>query len=54
MKVDVVTIFKINKTFDKFVLQLSTEITFDSCIETTIIIYQIEASIKLHNIIWSH
>ena len=45
--------FKKNKTFDKYVLQLSTEITFDSGIETTIIIYQIEARTKLHNVIWS-
>ena len=50
---DVVHIFKNNKTFDNYVLQLSTEITFDSDIEMTIIIYQIEARIKLHNIIWS-
>ena len=34
-------------------LQLSTEITFDSGIEMTIIIYQIEAHIKLHNVISS-
>ena len=53
MKGDVVNIFKNNKTFDKFVLQLSTEITCDSGIETTIIIYQIEARTKLHNVIWS-
>ena len=53
MKGDVVNIFKKTQTFDKFVLPLSTEITFDSCIEKTIIIYQIEARIKLHNIIWS-
>ena len=53
MKGDVVHIFKNNKTFNKYVLQLSTELTFDSGIETTIIIYQIEACIKLHNIIWS-
>ena len=52
MKGDVVNIYKNNKTFDKFVLLLSTEITFDSGIETTIIIYQIEVRIKLHNIIW--
>ena len=45
--------FKNNKTFDKYVLQLSTEITFDSGIETTIIIYQIEARIKLHKMISS-
>ena len=50
---DVVHIFKNNTTFDKYVLQLSTEITFDSGIETTIIIYQIEARIKLHNMICS-
>ena len=48
-KWDVVHIYKNNKTFDKNDLQLSTEITFDSCVETTIIIYQIEAPIKLHN-----
>ena len=53
-KGDVVHIFKNNKTFDKYVLQLSTEITFDSGIEMTIIIYQIEARTKLHNMIWSH
>ena len=29
------------------------EITFDSGIETTIIIYQFEARIKLHNMHWS-
>ena len=52
MKGGVVHIFKNNKTFDKYVLQLSTEITFDSGIETTIIIYQIDVCIKLHNIIW--
>ena len=34
-------------------LQLSRVITFDSGIETTIIIYQIEARTKLHNVIWS-
>ena len=48
------TFSKTTKTFDKFVLQLSREITFYSCIETTIIIYQMEARIKLHNMIWSH
>ena len=53
LKGDVVHIFKNNKTFNKYVLQLSTELTFDSGIETTIIIYQIEARIKLHNMIWS-
>ena len=52
MKGDVVHIFKNNKTFNKYALRLSTEITFDSGIETTIIIYQIEVRIKLHNIIW--
>ena len=52
-KGDVVHISKNNKTFDKYVLQLSTEITFDSGIETTIIIYQVEARIKLHIMIWS-
>ena len=51
MKGDVVHILESNKTFNKYVLQLSTEITFDSGIETTIIIYQIEARIKLHNMI---
>ena len=50
-KGDVVHILKNNKTFDKFELQLSTEITFDSGNETTIIIYQIEPHIKLHNMI---
>ena len=38
--------FENNKKFDKYVLQLSTEITFDTGIETTIIIYQIEARTK--------
>ena len=52
MKWDVVHILENDKTFDKYVLQLSTDITFDTGIETTIIIYQIEARIKLHNIIW--
>ena len=52
-KLDVVNIFKNKKKFVKCELQLSTEITFDSGIETTIIIYQIEARIKLQNIIWS-
>ena len=52
-KGDVVHIFKNKKTFDKYVLQISTEITFDSGIEITIIIYQIEARIKLHNMVWS-
>ena len=51
IKGGVVHILENNKTFNKYVLQLSTEITFDSCIETTIIIYQIEARIKLHNMI---
>ena len=54
MKGEVVHIFKNNKTFDKFVLQLWTELSFDSGIEKTIIIYQVEARIKLHNMIWSH
>ena len=45
-------IFKNNKTFDKYVLQFSTEITFDSGIEMTIIIYEIEARMKLHNMIF--
>ena len=53
MKGDVVHIFKNNKTFNKYALRLSMEITFNSGIETTIIIYQIEARIKLHNMIWS-
>ena len=53
MKGDVVHIFKNTKTFDKFVLQLCMQITFDSGIETTIIIYQVEAGMKLHNMIWS-
>ena len=47
------TFSKNNKTFDKYELQLSTEITFYSDIETTILIYQIDAHIKLHNMIWS-
>ena len=50
-KGDVVHIFKNNKTFDKYELQLSTEITFYSGIETTIRINQIETRIKLHNMI---
>ena len=54
MKGEVVHIFKNNKTFDKNLLQLSTEITFHSGIETTIIIYQIKARIKLYNIYLSH
>ena len=37
-KGDVVHILKNKKIFDKFELQLSTEITFDSGIEMTIII----------------
>ena len=45
------TFSKNNKTFDKYELQLSTEITFYSDIETTILIYLIEARIKLHNMI---
>ena len=52
-KEDVVHIFKNKKTFGKYELQLSMEITFDSGIETTIIIYQFEARIKLHNMHWS-
>ena len=44
---------KNNKTFENYKLQLSTEITFYSDIETTILIYQIDARIKLHNMIWS-
>ena len=52
MKGDVVHIFKNNKTFVKYESQLSSKKTFDSGIETTIIIYQIEARIKLQNIIW--
>ena len=52
MKRDVIHIFKNTKTFNKYALRLSTEISFDSGIETTIIIYQIEARIKLHNIIF--
>ena len=52
-KGDVVHIFTKNKTFDKYELQLSTEITFYSDIETTILIYLIEARIKLHNMILS-
>ena len=46
----VVHIFKNTKTFDQYVLPVWTEITFDSGIETTIIIYQIEARIKLHSL----
>ena len=53
LKGDVVHIFKNNKTFNKYALQLSTELTFDSGIEMTIIIYQIETRIKFHNMIWS-
>ena len=52
MKGDVVHILENNKTFNKYVLQLSTGITFVSGNETTIVIYQIKAHIKLHNIIW--
>ena len=51
-KGDVVDLFKSNKTFDKFMLQLSTEITLGSCIEINIIIYKIEICMKLHNKIW--
>ena len=43
MKGDVVHILENNKTFNKYVLQLSTEISFDSGVKTTIIMYQIEA-----------
>ena len=43
--------FKKQKICDKFELQLSTEITFDSGIEMSIIIYQIEPRINLHNMI---
>ena len=50
-KWDVVHILKNKKIFDKFELKLSTKITFNSSIETTIIIYQIEPRIKLHNMI---
>ena len=53
-KWDVVKIFKNKKTFAKYELQISTKLTFDSGIETTIIIYQIEAHIKLHYMIWSN
>ena len=52
-KGDVVRIFKNNKIFDKYVLQLSTEITFDSSIETTFVIYQIVAHIKLQKMLCS-
>ena len=52
-KGDVVHIFKNNTKFVKYELQLSMEITFYSGIETTLIIYQIEARIKLHNMIRS-
>ena len=52
-EVVVVHIFKNNHTFNKYVLQISTEITFDSGIEMTIIIYQIEVHIILHNMVWS-
>ena len=51
-KWDVVQIFKNKNTIDKYVLRHSTEITFDSDIQTTIIIDQIEARMKLHNIIF--
>ena len=44
----VVHIFKNTKTFYQYVLPVWTEITFDSGVETTIIIYQIEARIKLN------
>ena len=53
-KGDLVHIFNNNKSFVKYELNISTEITFYSGIETTIIIYQIEARIKLHNMIWPH
>ena len=52
-KGDVVHIFINNKTFDKYELQLLMQITFYSGIETTILINQIEARIKLNNMIWS-
>ena len=46
------TFSKNNKTFDKYELQLSTDINFYSGVEMNIIIYLIEAHIKLHNTIW--
>ena len=51
MKGDVVHIFKNNKTFVKYEVQLLMAITSDSSIKTTIIIYQIDAHINLHNMI---
>ena len=53
MKGDLVHIFNNNKPFVKYELKLSTEITFYSGIETTIIISQIEARIKLQFMIGS-
>ena len=47
----VVHILKNNKTFAKYVLQLSMEITFESGIETTFIIYQNDAHVKVNNMI---
>ena len=52
-KGDLVHIFNNSKTFVKYELKLSTEITFYLAIEKNIIIYQIESLIKLHNMIWS-
>ena len=52
-KGNVVQIFKNKNTFGKYELQLSTEITVESGYETTIIIYQIEVRMKLHNMDWS-
>ena len=48
-KGDVVHIFKNNKTFDKYELQISTKITLYSGIKTTMTIYQTEARIKIQN-----
>ena len=52
-KGDLVHIFNNNKTFLKYDSKLSTEINFYSGIETTLIIYQIKARIKLHIMIMS-
>ena len=51
-KGDAIHIFKNNKTFDKYVLQLSKELAFYLDIETNIIIYKIEAVVKLHYTGW--
>ena len=52
-KGDLVHILNNNNTFVKYELKLSTDITFYSGIEKNIIIYQIEACIKLHNMVRS-